>query len=127
MTMRERPIIFSGDMVQAILDGRKTMTRRVIKPQSDGDIKPFQFPSGMWGWISNTKHQFGSTTAHCCPYGQVGDLLWVRETWMRETEQGCPTGAVIYRATDRPESDGDAPLKWKPAIHMPHEYIPHHP
>ncbi len=52
-TKIEQPIIFSTEMVKAILDGRKTMTRRIIK------LQPIRH----------------------CPYGQVGDRLWVRETW----------------------------------------------
>ena len=59
----ERPIIFSSEMAKAILDGRKTQTRRVMKPQPDR-IMPHE------GWYE------------LCPYGKVGDLLWVRETWM---------------------------------------------
>lgn len=52
------------------------------------------------------------------PY-EVGMILWVRETWMPETEGGIPTGGYIYRATDRPESDNGDPLKWTPSIFMP--------
>lgn len=50
---------------------------------------------------------------------QPGDILWVRETWMPETEQGICTGGYIYKASDNPEADGDCPLKWRPSIHMP--------
>ena len=56
--VKERPILFSGEMVRAILDGRKTQTRRVVKPQ----------PPPLGGFVKN-------------PYGQPGDRLWVRETW----------------------------------------------
>lgn len=87
--MKERPILFSGPMVRAILDGRKTMTRRVIT----------QFPvSGYrWGgWVCEPQKDRGKATIvpesnskYCatgqikarCPYGQPGDRLWVRETW----------------------------------------------
>jgi hypothetical protein len=59
--MKERPILFSGPMVRAILDGRKTQTRRVVK----------KIPA----------HAMDATWVKChCPYGQVGDYLWVRET-----------------------------------------------
>jgi len=91
--MKERPILFSAPMVRAILDGRKTMTRRVVKPQ------PFEtHPSGAeyQGLNGNGDHLFypagdlddGTERAYehdsgvrKCPYGQPGDRLWVRETW----------------------------------------------
>jgi hypothetical protein len=57
MSAKERPILFSGPMVRAILDGSKTQTRRAVKPQS---ANPAVIP---------------------CPYGAPGDRLWVRETW----------------------------------------------
>ena len=75
--MKERPIIFNGEMVRAVLDGRKTQTRRVIKPQpkegqmllEDGSIQEV----GPMGW---------ETVGHVsCPYGAPGDRLWVREAW----------------------------------------------
>lgn len=89
--MNEHPILFSGEMVLAILDGRKTQTRRVIKPQPNA---PRAFYWGMTpeeieatkGW---DKAPFGCWTyAHnglaffkTCRYGEIGDRLWVRETW----------------------------------------------
>jgi hypothetical protein len=66
--MKEHPIIFSTDMVKAILEGRKTMTRRVIKPCSTATLHDGSQPE----WVY---------TLAKCPYGQVGDRLWVRETW----------------------------------------------
>jgi hypothetical protein len=120
--MAERPILFSGEMVRAILEGRKTQTRRVIKPkpplwctgiETVGDPAGFRLlphslsmDDSFYGWRR-------------CPYGQPGDRLWVRETWMPFTENGCPIGEAIYRATDKPEPDGDYPLKWRPSIFMP--------
>ena len=62
LTMKEYPILFSGEMVQAILDGRKTQTRRVINPQSLLDNKT------------------RVTACYECPYGAPGDSLWVRES-----------------------------------------------
>jgi hypothetical protein len=74
--MKEKPILFSGPMVKAILDGHKTMTRRVIKPQPeifDG------MAGGDWCWWPLSTD--GSLRK--CPYGAAGDHLWVRETvWM---------------------------------------------
>ena len=114
--MKERPILFSGPMVQAILDGRKTMTRRVCKYQPSVSVRK---AGSMWGIKGgDALWHFGHKIVSC-PYGQPGDRLWVRETWMPFTEQGCPVGATIYRATDHPEPDGDSPLRWKPSIFMP--------
>lgn len=95
--MRERPILFSGPMVRAILAGTKTQTRRVVKPQ----------PAGEWA----------SPGRSSCPYGRPGDRLWVRETFGHfERSEGFKPGcAVFYRA------DGNC-LKlepWRPSIHMP--------
>lgn len=94
---RERPILFSGPMVRAILDGRKTMTRRVMSPQppagfESGDewapgyyglLQPLQNgepmepgPRDRWG-VSDADGEWGIW----CPYGAPGDRLWVRESW----------------------------------------------
>ena len=73
--MNTKPILFSGDMIRAILEGRKTQTRRVIKqqpPTSSPEI--WMMPDGIW--LSDI-----NDFAVKCPYGQPGDLLWVRETW----------------------------------------------
>ncbi len=66
--MKERPILMSGPMVRALLDGSKTQTRRLVKPQ------PFAILSNGIPW----KSEPGDIP---CPYGQPGDRLWVRETW----------------------------------------------
>jgi len=89
--MKERPILFSGPMVRAILDGRKTQTRRPVKPQ------PFVATPSMFD-VSK------------CPIGQPGDRLWVRETWTKNTN-----GVVWYRADRHPIAGG----LWRPSIHMP--------
>lgn len=86
--MKEGPILYSTDNVRAILDGRKTQTRRVIKPQPPEDavvfawfapeIKEGKAPEGCWYEDKN------GLKFHCkCPYGQIGDRLWVRETLFR--------------------------------------------
>lgn len=74
--MKERPILFSSEMVRAIMEGRKTQTRRVVKPQpltSDGMIA-----RAIPEWY------YPREFAKFCPYGQPGDRLWVRETWATE-------------------------------------------
>lgn len=112
--MAIKPILFNTEMVRAILDGRKSCTRRVVKPQ----------PTARYG-------------AQCIkpPY-QPGDILYVRETWERfecwncegDERGNCPKepqksvldktcGCYMYRATD--EISGDA--KWHPSLHMPKE------
>lgn len=84
--MREMPILFSGEMVRAILSGRKTQTRRVIKPQPEihqeyGIISDYE--TFEWEWRGKIKEDIGcpADMIKHCPYGQPGDLLWVRETW----------------------------------------------
>lgn len=74
--MKERPIIFNTEMVKAILDGRKTQTRRVIKPQPiiQGNKSAWEL---QWRITLLERDQLSLL----CPYGQEGDRLWVRETW----------------------------------------------
>lgn len=88
--MKERPILFSGPMVKAILEGRKTQTRRVMKPQPSKPPYPHIFPSGCNGWMSATPHEYGLQMAHFCPYGQPGDKFYIKEvhriTWDVEGE-----------------------------------------
>lgn len=79
--MKERPILFSGAMVRAILEGRKTVTRRVVKQQPVGGDTPSDL-----------------TVKMRCPYGQPGDRLWVRETWADVNMCGAP--ALAYRADE---------------------------
>lgn len=114
MAIKERPILFSGEMVRAILDGRKQQTRRIVKPQ----------PAGLWG---STGKVYGHTFAGVldgpkdhywvCKFGQPGDRLWVRETWAPMCDFDKEFG-TLYRADSYP-SDSAIPLQWKPSIHMP--------
>lgn len=97
--MKERPILFSGPMVKAILDGRKTQTRRVIKPQPSIS-GPYE------GFL------YGRTFGYTCPYGSKGEALWVRETWRYDRETDYKP--IAYRADGQIASE-----KWKPSIFMP--------
>lgn len=118
--MRERPILFSAPMVRAILEGRKTQTRLVMKHQPQRVIVPglgpmlaIQQPRGENRWLwPNARDEIIAS----CPYGAPGDRLWVRETWglhQQQFDHECHD--VIYRADDqRPSVD-----RWRPSIHMP--------
>lgn len=138
--MIERPILMSAPMVRAILDGRKTQTRRVIKPQPPekmADTVHYDRATGgaMWAGIR------GDYGTHC-PYGVPGDRLWVREAWspMMNVHQGSyayvppaePTYPphfvaadggrrhVIHRAGKENYAWGlQGEPKWRPGIHMP--------
>lgn len=114
--VKERPILFSGPMVRAILEGRKTQTRRVIKPQ------PEVMQNDSIGWEFAMEH----FTVPCsevffcknyCPYGSVGERLWVRETWVPKSSWDVEAGC-LYKASE-PDQYKDLPFKWKPSIHMP--------
>jgi hypothetical protein len=114
--MNFKPIFFSGPMVRAILDGRKTQTRRLIPEKIirayDHWVSPLMLES-----ISSTRLHEKAYFIKRCKYS-LGDVLWVRETW-RPKQHSMPTGwKYEYRATA--EEDGtplDGP--WKPSIFMP--------
>jgi hypothetical protein len=76
--MKEKPIIFSEDSVWAILAGKKTQTRRVIKPQPPVAVDVWRGPDGAW-WYHPPGRTVAATSLRC-PY-RAGDLIWVRETW----------------------------------------------
>ena len=113
--MRSKPILFSAPMVQAILAGRKMMTRRVVKPQPIR--KPVECGWVPSGWsIESEPNEYGVKGCDCievkCPY-EIGDRLWVRETW-RGCDEDFPN--LSYRA----DCTGSViPKGWKPSIFMP--------
>lgn len=103
-----KPMLFSTDMVRAILEDRKTVTRRVVKPQPDGRPVPMTKDSCWPGYFAIQ----GTEKVVRLPY-QPGDILWVRETWAE-----MPYG-FVYRV-DGEEPDGwDCDDHWRPSIHMP--------
>lgn len=130
--IRERPILFSAPMVRAILDGRKTQTRRVVKPQpADMAALPLMLSDGV---------RFATEAKFVrCPYGVPGDRLWVRETWGTGTRPDLHEGwrdGIEYRADEEGLNEHDLlPLHavalpdgvdldsiaqgWRPSIHMP--------
>lgn len=83
--MKERPILMKGEMVRAILDGRKTQTRRVVKPHPYCPGGTFHYVKGRdEPWVFSPKYindRDGSMLVRKCPYGDHGDRLWVKETW----------------------------------------------
>ena len=143
--MTERPILFSAPMVRALLDGTKTQTRRVVKPQplavtlvpSGNHLFDYRDDLSDYSRVVDMKK-----AVTLCPYGQPGDRLWVREAWQAffddEVPADRPRGPrhtlgqparpdrksfVFYRA------DGDGPVhkdgykaRWMSPLHMPRKY-----
>lgn len=140
--MAEKPILFSGEMVRALLEGRKTQTRRVMNPQPSSEFSPIAVE-----WYEpvvvdrNGEEIPGSAIygvydveeGYRCPYGAPGDRLWVRETWRaEELEDG--TDGIRYAADNAflpIENNQQAanrwvdvynqnkPMAWKPSIFLP--------
>lgn len=125
--MADRPILFSGPMVRAILEGRKTQTRRRIKRQRDMEFDINDLHFGPY-WLSYATDAEGEAARVRCPYGSPGDRLWVRETW---AENLGTAGGTIYRADHGDKCCGLATLdlaygkcthhvdRWRPSIFMP--------
>lgn len=114
--VKERPILFSGPMIRAILDGPKTQTRRAAKhPLAQAAVRVSSH-NGQSEFDCILADESGGMIH--CPYGKPGDCLWVRETW-RDEVPGCPSG-LTYRADHiHPDGDGPTVIKWKPSIFMP--------
>ena len=143
MSHKERPILMQARSVQAIIEGRKTQTRRIIKPQpvdvgfgrncevapyctgTDWPLAYYEMRGACWNSSSPLK----------CPYGQPGDRLWVRETWQEfyASSRGSRYEAGIRYLADGAERIVQAPmerfagdhrrdgngLRWRSSIHMP--------
>jgi len=127
---RERPILFSGPMVRAILDRRKTQTRRVILRRLKDE--------GEWCTARPDRGFTPETIAaqYPCPYGAAGDRLWVRETWLPDPPINGWSGDVEWVGSGQ-QIDGvppqyrsprhclyaatweGPPFRWRPSIHMP--------
>lgn len=138
---KDRPILFQGAMVRAILNGTKTQTRRAVKmPPSWDCIAYADWGDGWWPYRSDDGESPSYDNNEIplrCPYGRAGDRLWVRETWQEDPEDdgtwaytpymGCKGSPLsdIPRKFQKPEHciyregwDG-SPLVWRPSIHMP--------
>lgn len=130
--MTEHPILFSGPMVRAILEGRKTMTRRVIKPPYEDFFDEWWYagahhPQATFMCVSDRTVSQREYKTIRCPYGVPGDRLWVREAWKPNDQcscyDTCYCPAILYRADYTHDllaewkAEGDK--GWKPSIHMP--------
>ncbi|KPL80378.1 hypothetical protein SE18_24405 [Herpetosiphon geysericola] len=120
--MKDRPILFSPLMAKAILDGKKTQTRRIIKDQ---DAVEFYEPTGEFIHVhaNDCPSYCDYACQYPCPYGMRGDTLWVRESF------AVWDGGTTYLA-NAVDEDGDEKewvkearlaygVRWKPSIHMP--------
>ncbi|ECJ2555356.1 hypothetical protein [Salmonella enterica] len=135
--MKERGMIFNAEMVNAILSGRKTQTRRPIKWKQTRFTEIAERDDGsLWPWAEDCER--GGDIWFACPYGEIGDRIWVRETWQVIHDHIDESSHVEYRTyapsipkeKDRywhtvyaehfgDESREDRGFPWRPAIHMP--------
>lgn len=112
--MKERPILFSGPMVRAILEGRKTQTRRVVKPQPYNHKFGYKLMRGI-GYV-NLAMQSRQTIAS--RYGWPGNRLWVRETWAHCAECGSLNFAATVNKPRNCSACDKTIGPWKPSIHI---------
>ncbi|STV03750.1 morphogenetic protein [Klebsiella pneumoniae] len=142
--MTERGMIFNAEMVRALLDGRKTQTRRIMKVQPESNQLGLLLITdstkhsdiGKYHWAeSNATGNHVRSKLFSCPFGAVGDRIWVRETWSSDFANYYPNDRVWYAADNNrrldievvdgvrgiysPESDVHVPFRWQPSIHMP--------
>ena len=126
--MKERPILFQAEMVRAILDGRKTQTRRIIKPQPIGEMDTHPdclIEDTDGGLLYFHPVPDSDVPDYKCPYGKVGDRLWVRETMYNSDFN--PSGNFYYKADNKGVGNfvydkicekGWSKKKTIPSIHM---------
>ncbi len=133
--MKDTQVFFKGPMVLAILNGQKTMTRRPVALPDDAEhVQYWAPPSGrsQSGWADPGVNYWTPSGNHIdpCPYGQLGDRLWVRETWQHSYfpyGPASPSADIFYRADflddplgpDLEYSRDGIRRTWKPSIHMP--------
>lgn len=145
--MNIKPILFSTEMVQAIIEGKKTQTRRIVKPNPEGPaaiypgisfckahVNEYAQLRYTWEYKSPSGEVYGDGSGYCnhCPYGMIGDILWVRETFVKAC-QWNGDGEMLslkyyYRADnnwsnmdwydEKSDSTTSSP-KWKPSLFMP--------
>jgi hypothetical protein len=141
--MKERPILFSGAMVRALLDGSKTQTRRLMKAKPSDECPKEMWPHALKDiveWREQNGRWFGlmgwrSLADADCPYGYPGDRLWVRESFHHEDAEYLPEASnsvplipasTVYRADMSVETLAfekrvgvPRDMRWTPSIHMP--------
>lgn len=108
--MKERGMIFNAEMVRAILEGRKTQTRRIMKPQPEPCPRGGHWwPSNVFktmlhveGEMQNGEGGWGGLVGDACPFGDVGDRVWVRETWGVVSHELDEDGRIQPWTPDRP-------------------------
>jgi len=134
--MKESPILFSAPMVRAILDGRKTQTRRILRTDAPHVYCISDGVTAEWGPADEDGDPIDAPPFRC-PYGATGDRLWVRETWavvddhhdtvsleaaLDSARKGCPWAGIIYKAGHGGgayDEDHRVGGCWRPSIHMP--------
>ena len=142
LVIKETPILFKTPMVEAILSGQKTQTRRIITPQPPEEAVHFTFnkEDGYWFYFTPAAGDLWPCTKDerlTCPYGRPGDQLWVRETWRTSEDEGWIKGYSFLASIN--EDDGFIEhqpgnkkrdswweiawikhrSKWRPSIFMP--------
>ncbi len=145
--MKESPVIFNGEMVRAILEGRKTQTRRVMKAQPESPGFGLRYISeslnnrdtGKYFWSQSDACGINKPRSKpfACPFGQVGDRLWVREAYQGplfnfdqtevyledtskfERPEFCEYRADGGKTPEYYDADDNLRYGWKPSIHMP--------
>ncbi|HCD5851339.1 TPA: hypothetical protein NDS93_001218 [Klebsiella pneumoniae] len=128
--MKERGMIFNAEMVRALLDGRKMQTRRPIKWKQTRFTEIGEREDGSkWPWSEDAEH--ACDFWHPCPFGAVGDRIWVREAF-RVHSRATDVATLVYKASERNSwteqtrrvpvavcNKPATPEKWTPSLHMP--------
>lgn len=144
--MKERGMIFNAEMVRAILDGRKTQTRRIMAIQPEHSELGLRRVIDSKNGRDNGKYFWSQSDARGlkmrskvfgCPYGEVGDRIWVRETYqgplfdyehmesyLEDSSKFYKPEFCVYRADGKPapefyDADDNLHCGWRPSIHMP--------
>ena len=114
-SMKETGLMFKAPLVRALLEGRKTQTRRIAKPVRHPDLGNVYSPGALV-----LEHEPQHVINRACPYGQPGDRIYVRETFSQHPEWG----QLAFRADGEEFEDADGWLwepKWQPSSQMPKE------
>ncbi|HEC2582053.1 morphogenetic protein [Raoultella ornithinolytica] len=136
--MKERGMIFNGEMVRAILDGRKTQTRRIMQDQPVLNGNFYEVFGAAWSkGMTSIPAVPGHSLSTRCPFGVVSDRIWVRETFQGPLfdydlmDSYCKDSTpfekpefCVYKADEVPapefyDADGELHCRWRPSIHMP--------